>query len=107
MTPAKLDLTIRKNRDYVKVFEFDDGRDISTYDISASIREKHTSTSAKIVDFTVAILSTSSFSLALTEVENDILKSFGYYDILITITDDSQSYVYGKVSFVDTVTEVV
>ena len=64
MTPAELDLTVYKNRDFKKIFVFTDGRDISDYTIAASVREKQDQDSDKIIDFTVDITDTSTFKIS-------------------------------------------
>jgi hypothetical protein len=104
MTPGIYNIETRQGRDFKKTFTFydEDGialLDLSTWAVSAEIRRTQQRDSTLYTTFTVDIdLPTSTITLTLTELQTqDIPVIIAYYDILVTIGTDSQSYIEGKV----------
>jgi len=113
ITPAEYDLTVYKDREYSKVFQFNESdgtaKDLTGFTVFSSIRAERSRTSISIADFTCTH-NDSGGAVTITldrDTTEDITQEKGYWDlVLINASDEAYQYVYGKVTLRDTVTEV-
>jgi len=112
MDPARLQLKIYRGRDYFKDLIFQDGDgallDISGYVFKAEIRSTNCQAGTLLTTFTIAVdTETSTITLSLTNTQTLLIQEgVAYWDLLVVIGDDDQSYVKGKVKSIGTITEV-
>ena len=112
MKPAKENLTIRRDREFAKDYTFKDAAgalvDISTWSFASQIRSTDCQEGTLLATFAIAIdTATSTIQLTLTNTETLALPAgTAYWDLLVTIGTDDQSYIEGKVKVKCSVTEV-
>jgi hypothetical protein len=104
MIPKRHNIITRQGRDFKKTFTFyeSDGTtllDLSTWAVSAEVRKEQQRETTLYTTFTVDINTiTSVVTLTLTEIQTQTIPvGVAYYDMLVTIGTDSQSYIEGKV----------
>lgn len=112
MTPAKVNLTIYRGRDYAKDFSFTDSdgsaSDIGNWDFKAEIRSKKSQFGILFTSFTIVKdISTATISMSLTDTETlKIPEGVAYWDLLVSINGIDETYLTGKIKSIATVTKV-
>lgn len=112
MIPAKRNLTIRRGRDYIKDFVFQnaDGEliDITTWSFVSEVRGTDCQSGTLLATFTIVVdVPTAMITLSLTDIETlAIPEGDAFWDLLVSIGDNDQSYMSGKIKSICTVTEV-
>ena len=111
--PARYDLDVYKGRDYSEMFTVTEDDDVTPIDLTgwtakAQIRQEKKRTATLIVGITCTIPSPTDgkIYLALSDLQTAAVRQMkGHWDLLLI--DDSgidESYVYGEVEFIPTVT---
>lgn len=111
-TPANYDITVRKGDTYSQVYQFKDSDgdpiDLTSWSAKAQIREKQHQGSNLIIDFTATITDAvnGKVKLSLTSTQTAAISNrTGHWDLLLTnASDEDETYLYGEVTFTDTVT---
>jgi len=113
MKPAKENIIIRRDREFAKDFTFKTAagalRDISTWNFAAEIRETNCESGSLLATFAIVVdTATSTISLSLSNTETKAIpEGKAYWDLLVTIGTNDQTYIEGKVTVKCSVTEVV
>jgi len=111
--PDEQDLILYKGDDYAETFPILDDDSVAMvltgFTAKAQIRKSQKRSSTLIAEFTASLEnpSTGLVNLSLTDdVTASISEKEGYWDLLLTDANDfTETYIMGKVTFVDTVTK--
>ena len=111
--PTHENLEIFCGATYTKDFQFTDKAsgdliDISTWVFNSEIRSDNFRESELLGTFTIEIdTETSTITLTLSIAQTILLPSgYAFWDLFITIGDEVNPYIYGKVEISSTVTQV-
>ena len=111
--PSVEDLVVRRNRTYSRTFLFTDGDDVplnlSAYTITAEIRKEESYASDLIAAFTVDVSDSANgnVTISFTETETAAIdNASGYWDMLMELGSDTESWLEGVVDFKESITNV-
>jgi len=110
-TPARHDLTVRRDRDYSEVFIFKDGDgvviNLTGYAVRAQIRPQKDSTTLIITFTTVLTEVEGKVVISLTDAQTLTLTAYdkGWWDLVLTDpSGNRKTYIEGSVYIKGTVT---
>jgi len=111
--PSTSDIQIRKYRTFSREFEFTDGNDVAldltSYFITAQVREQQNYNSDLIIAFDVdkSQALTGIITISLTEdVTGSLTNSSGYWDMLFESTGEKESWLEGRVEISESITHI-
>jgi hypothetical protein len=108
-TPARYDLIVQVGEDFEQPFSIEIGGsalDLTGAVIESQIRKLQNRSSDLIEDFVTAISTGNlEFTLSLPrDTTAEITEPSGWYDVAITLSDEVTYYLFGEVTFTNTIT---
>ena len=111
--PSTSDIQIRKYRTFSREFEFTDGNDVAldltSYFITAQVREKPNYGSDLIVTLVVDMSQAATGKITITldeDATGALTHSSGYWDMLFESTGAKETWLEGRVEVIDSVTHI-